>query len=463
MAKQIINIGSTANDGTGDPIRTAFQKAMSNFDELYTGSTSDVDSLIAGAGISVDQATGNVTVTNTAPDQTVTLTSGANVTITGTYPNFTISSDDVVGAVNSVNGQAGVVVLDSADIAEDTNLYYTEARVSANTNVAANTAKVGITTQQAADIVTNNAKNTDQTVTLTEGANVTITGTYPDFTIASDDVVGAVNSVNGQAGVVVLDTADIAEDTNLYYTEARVEANSAVALNTAKTGITTQQTSDITANNAKVTANTANVTSAGALMDSEVTNLADVKAFDTTDYLASSVTTITTQQASDITTNNAKTGITSAQAGEITANTAKVTNATHTGDVTGDVALTIADDAVITSKILDANVTTDKVANDAITYDKLGVEFTTTGAITTALDFTANQVFTKTMTADTTFTYSNVGIGMVKDFILTGAFVPTFPSGTKTVAGTYDGSVSNLIQIVAIASGDYWMSISKAQ
>ena len=34
MAKQIINIGSTANDGTGDPIRTAFQKAMSNFDEL---------------------------------------------------------------------------------------------------------------------------------------------------------------------------------------------------------------------------------------------------------------------------------------------------------------------------------------------------------------------------------------------------------------------------------------------
>ena len=457
MAKQIINIGSTANDGTGDPIRTAFQKAMSNFDELYTGSTADVDSLIAGAGISVDQATGNVTVTNTAPDQTVTLTSGANVTITGTYPNFTISSDDVVGAVNSVNGQAGVVVLDSADIAEDTNLYYTEARV------AANTAKVGITTQQATDITTNNAKNTDQTVTLTEGANVTITGTYPDFTIASDDVVGAVNSVNGQTGVVVLDTADISEDTNLYYTEARVEANSAVALNTVKVGITTQQTSDITANNAKDTANTANVTSAGALMDSEVTNLADVKAFDTTDYLASSVTTITTQQASDITDNNDKIGITSAQAGEITANNSKVTNATHTGDVTGDGLLTIVDDKVITSKILNLNVTTAKIADDAITYAKLGVEFTTTGAITTALDFGANQVFTKTMGSDTTFTYSNVGIGMVKDFILTGSHTPTFPSGTKTVAGTYDGSVSNLIQIVAIASGDYWMSISKAQ
>jgi hypothetical protein len=127
----------------------------------------------------------------------------------------------------------------------------------------------------------------------------------------------------------------------------------------------------------------------------------------------------------------------------VVANTAKVTNATHTGDVTGSTALTIA--------------------NDVIDYDKLGAEFTTTAAVTTALDFSAAQIFTKTMTADTTFTYSNVGIGMVKDFILTGAFVPTFPAGTKTVAGTYDGSVSNLIQIVAVASGDYWMSISKAQ
>ena len=37
----------------------------------------------------------------------------------------------------------------------------------------------------------------------------------------------------------------------------------------------------------------------------------------------------------EITANTAKTGITSSQASAITANTAKVTNATHTGDVTG--------------------------------------------------------------------------------------------------------------------------------
>lgn len=35
MAKQIIGIGVSANDGTGDPLRTAFDKTNDNFDELY--------------------------------------------------------------------------------------------------------------------------------------------------------------------------------------------------------------------------------------------------------------------------------------------------------------------------------------------------------------------------------------------------------------------------------------------
>lgn len=36
MAKQTINIGTTANDRTGDPLRTAFTKVNENFSELYT-------------------------------------------------------------------------------------------------------------------------------------------------------------------------------------------------------------------------------------------------------------------------------------------------------------------------------------------------------------------------------------------------------------------------------------------
>jgi len=35
MAKQNIDVGSSANDGTGDPLRTAMIKANDNFTELY--------------------------------------------------------------------------------------------------------------------------------------------------------------------------------------------------------------------------------------------------------------------------------------------------------------------------------------------------------------------------------------------------------------------------------------------
>ncbi len=45
MAKQSINIGSSANDGTGDPLRTAFDKINDNFTELY-GSTAEANDLI---------------------------------------------------------------------------------------------------------------------------------------------------------------------------------------------------------------------------------------------------------------------------------------------------------------------------------------------------------------------------------------------------------------------------------
>jgi len=64
----------------------------------------------------------------------------------------------------------------------------------------------------------------------------------------------------------------------------------------------------------------------------------------TADKLANSINTA-------IAANTAKTGITTSQANAITANTAKVTNATHTGDVTGATALTIAADAVTVDKL----------------------------------------------------------------------------------------------------------------
>lgn len=60
-----------------------------------------------------------------------------------------------------------------------------------------------------------------------------------------------------------------------------------------------------------------------------------------------------------------------AQAAAVIANTAKVSNATHTGEVTGSGALTIANSAVTAAKIASNAVIADKIAADAVTTDKL--------------------------------------------------------------------------------------------
>lgn len=59
-------------------------------------------SLSAGTGINYNNITG--LITNTAPDQTVVLTNGTGISITGSYPNFTISATGGSGHVIENNG-----------------------------------------------------------------------------------------------------------------------------------------------------------------------------------------------------------------------------------------------------------------------------------------------------------------------------------------------------------------------
>ena len=195
--------------------------------------------------------------------------------------NIVISSG---GAVDSVNGLTGVVVLDTDEISEGTNnLYFTDSRVSNNADVTANTAKNSYPSADAlklADIefgaqvntvfnvngLTGNVTVQDTLVSGTNiktinnqsllgSGNITISGTGAvdsvngetgDVTVqetlvsgtniktlngstllgSGNITVGSVNTVNGQSGPdVVLNVSNISETANQLYMTAAERAN----------------------------------------------------------------------------------------------------------------------------------------------------------------------------------------------------------------------------------------------
>lgn len=76
-----------------------------------------------------------------------------------------------------------------------------------------------------------------------------------------------------------------------------------------------------------------------------------------------------------------------------------------------------------------------------------------TAASTVNIDWNSGQVFRMTPTSNTTFTFSDYKVGMVKILVITGAgssYTLTFPSSTVKLGGDYDDTsgAKNFIQIV---------------
>ena len=155
-----------------------------------SGGAGTVTSVAAtgGTGISITGSpittSGTLTITNTAPDQTVALTQGGTTTITGTYPNFTISSaDQFQGTVTSVTGTSPVVSSGGATPAISLAASYGDtqnpyASKTANFVLAAPDGTAGVPTFRAvaaADIPTLNqnttgtASNVTGTVAIANG------------------------------------------------------------------------------------------------------------------------------------------------------------------------------------------------------------------------------------------------------------------------------------------------------
>jgi hypothetical protein len=137
----------------------------------------------AGTGISITGAYPNQTITNTAPDQVVALTAGTGIGVAGTYPNFTISNSDPTSGV-TLSSAGGTESL----VNDGTGPSLATKGLTAGTGISLSGTTTAVT-------VTNSAP--DQTVALTAGTGIGVTGTYPNFTItnSSPSSGGTVTSV----------------------------------------------------------------------------------------------------------------------------------------------------------------------------------------------------------------------------------------------------------------------------
>jgi hypothetical protein len=197
--------GGTGISVSGSPITTSGTLTITN-----TAPDQTVV-LTSGTGISTTGTYPNFTIANTAPDQTVALTQGGTTTITGTYPNFTISSaDQFVGTVTSVTGTSPVAssggttpAISLASGYGDTLNPY--ASKTANFVLAAPNGTAGVPTFRAvvaADIPTLNQNTTGSAATVTTTINPGVVATTQSAgdnstKVATTAYVNAITGTNG--------------------------------------------------------------------------------------------------------------------------------------------------------------------------------------------------------------------------------------------------------------------------
>jgi len=148
-------------------------------DTVGTGTVTQVNAT-GGTGISVSGSpittSGTLTITNTAPDQTVSLTSGVGISTSGTYPNFTIT--------NSAPDQTVAITAGTGITKSGTYPNFTITNSAPDQTVVLS-AGTGISTSGTYPSFTITNSAPDQTVSLTAGSGISISGTYPSFTITN--------------------------------------------------------------------------------------------------------------------------------------------------------------------------------------------------------------------------------------------------------------------------------------
>ena len=176
MAQQTINIGSNANDGTGDPLRTAFNKINANFTELYGDSAEandikedttpqlggDLD--LNGHKITTARSNENIVLD---PAGTGTIELNANTNVTGTITaTGNIFANGNINLGNSSGDQTKVVGVFEAD-----NIQIDGTTITTNTT----NGSVSITGNGTGGVNIDNLTFNDNSITSASNADINLT------------------------------------------------------------------------------------------------------------------------------------------------------------------------------------------------------------------------------------------------------------------------------------------------
>jgi hypothetical protein len=153
MPQQVINIGSSPNDGTGDPLRTAFDKCNDNFTELYSGGGGGSGGVSSVSVVAANGVSGVVANPTTTPAITLTLGAITPATVNGitmlgaASPQLTVIGTSAVTGNNTgdQNLFSKIAVAGEADVVADSPTDTLTLVAGANVILATNAANDEIT------------------------------------------------------------------------------------------------------------------------------------------------------------------------------------------------------------------------------------------------------------------------------------------------------------------------------
>ena len=202
MAQQSVSIGSSANDGTGDPLRTAFTKINANFSELY-GDTAEANDILDDTS---PQLGGNLDI------------NGFNITSARSNEDIVIAPSGTGGVLASGLRLAGTTISadDSSTVNINEGLNVDGAiTVEGATTLSGALAVTGVSTLSGS-VVMDNITIDQSTISSSSNADINITpGGTGNIVAGAVTINGTTLSAADSSKITIAEALDVTGATTL--------------------------------------------------------------------------------------------------------------------------------------------------------------------------------------------------------------------------------------------------------